>query len=421
MYSSLVTPASKKRTRAQVSPQTDTANKMAKTFKLPKEAPAWARTLYDGITAKIDEIHDNLTTQINAIAEDKIVLENKVKILEDRNKTLEQRINQLEIDNGTLQDKFLYQESYDRRLNLVFHGFSETTWEIQTQTEEVIQTFIKDKLKINDIKIEYVRRVGSRTNLSKPRPIVVRFSTLEDRQKVWKSRKIDLDEIKIFQDFPKEINDRRRVLIPILNKAKTLDTYKTNSYIYSDKLVINSKTYTVNTLSSLPDDLDPRKIATQTTGDYTFFWGKQSPLSNHFKCKFMVDGIVYNCNEQYFKYHQAMYANNKEIADAILSAEDPVTQLKLAKGLVIQDKEEWQKTAIQIMRQGLAAKFKQNPPLSDFLINTKDSELVEASPYDTFWGVGISMKSPEILTKSNWKGENHLGTLLMEVRDTLSV
>ena len=73
------------------------------------------------------------------------------------------------------------------------------------------------------------------------------------------------------------------------------------------------------------------------------------------------------------------------------------------------------------MKNGLFAKFYQNQHLADFLRQTGDTELAEASPYDTFWGIGIRItSSSDILNdKKNWKGKNNLGKLLMEVCDAL--
>ncbi len=72
------------------------------------------------------------------------------------------------------------------------------------------------------------------------------------------------------------------------------------------------------------------------------------------------------------------------------------------------------------MKEAITAKFKQNPGLKTFLLNTGDRELVETSPADSFWGVGLDMKSPALLDKSQWKGRNILGKLSCELRTELA-
>ena len=62
-------------------------------------------------------------------------------------------------------------------------------------------------------------------------------------------------------------------------------------------------------------------------------------------------------------------------------------------------------------------KFKGNGDLRDFLLDTGDKILVEASPYDTIWGIGMKEDNPDCLIPRNWKGENLLGFCLMEVRN----
>ena len=72
------------------------------------------------------------------------------------------------------------------------------------------------------------------------------------------------------------------------------------------------------------------------------------------------------------------------------------------------------------MKDALIAKFTQNPDLADFLLRTDESELLEAAPTDNFWSTSISMNSPQICDKTNWKGKNRLGQMLEDVRTMLA-
>ena len=64
-------------------------------------------------------------------------------------------------------------------------------------------------------------------------------------------------------------------------------------------------------------------------------------------------------------------------------------------------------------------KFTQNPEMKERLLETKDTLLVEASPYDTIWGIGLGMDDPLKEDPKNWKGTNWLGEAITEVRETI--
>ena len=71
------------------------------------------------------------------------------------------------------------------------------------------------------------------------------------------------------------------------------------------------------------------------------------------------------------------------------------------------------------MLRGNILKFSQNEELYRFLIGTKDKILVEASPYDKIWGIGMRKNEEGILEPSKWKGLNLLGFILMDVRNRI--
>lgn len=83
------------------------------------------------------------------------------------------------------------------------------------------------------------------------------------------------------------------------------------------------------------------------------------------------------------------------------------------------DENIWKKNRYSIILNGNYAKFMQNEDLRLFLISTKDSILVEASPYDKIWGIGMSSNNENIENPLLWRGLNLLGFALMEVRDEL--
>ena len=80
----------------------------------------------------------------------------------------------------------------------------------------------------------------------------------------------------------------------------------------------------------------------------------------------------------------------------------------------------WEENARKIVTQGCFLKFTQNPKLLEILLDTKDDILVEASPYDKIWGIGLKEKDAINVDPSEWPGKNWLGECLMNVRTNVS-
>jgi len=68
---------------------------------------------------------------------------------------------------------------------------------------------------------------------------------------------------------------------------------------------------------------------------------------------------------------------------------------------------------------GNMAKFGQHPDLREFLLGTGDRVLVEASPRDRIWGIGLAAGDERATSPDDWLGLNLLGFALMEVRHQL--
>ena len=96
---------------------------------------------------------------------------------------------------------------------------------------------------------------------------------------------------------------------------------------------------------------------------------------------------------------------------------DPAMIKRIGMAISTEEKE-WNKgsDALGIMHTGLHAKFSQNPYLSRVLLSTGEDTLAEANPHDLVWGIGLHKNDPKAISRSDWKGTNQLGDLLMTVR-----
>lgn len=79
----------------------------------------------------------------------------------------------------------------------------------------------------------------------------------------------------------------------------------------------------------------------------------------------------------------------------------------------------WDAVRLAIVTEINYAKFNQNPNLKELLLSTGNKIIVEASPYDRIWGIGLAPDHPDACTPDKWQGENLLGQALMIVRDRL--
>ncbi|NDI35490.1 NADAR family protein [Chengkuizengella sediminis] len=154
---------------------------------------------------------------------------------------------------------------------------------------------------------------------------------------------------------------------------------------------------------------------------FTFFWRTASPFSQWHKCNFIVDQILFNCTEQYMMFMKAKLFEDHLIAEKILKSSSPSDQKKLGRKVKNFDQEIWESNCKKIVYDGNFAKFTQNKQLKQKLLETKGTTIVEASPVDPIWGVGLSEDNPKILNRKTWKGTNWLGEILTQIREDMIV
>ena len=149
---------------------------------------------------------------------------------------------------------------------------------------------------------------------------------------------------------------------------------------------------------------------------FEFFWG--GPFSQWYKHDIDVDGVTYNTAEQYMMAMKAKHFGDEAMLKNIMSTKDPQKQKAFGRKVNNFDALEWNKVSRGYVYDANLEKF-QDPALKKFLMDTETKEIVEASPYDKIWGIGLGEGHPDILDKSKWKGTNWLGEVLMKVREDL--
>ena len=143
-------------------------------------------------------------------------------------------------------------------------------------------------------------------------------------------------------------------------------------------------------------------------------------LSQWQECSFVVDGVSYSSAEQFMMAEKARTFGDVDTLEKILAAKLPRKIKALGREVKGFDGKKWDSVKSDVVVRGNMAKFSQNRELLSFLLGTGDAMLVEASPEDCIWGVGLKESDRDILDPDKWKGENLLGRALMEVRAKLA-
>lgn len=151
--------------------------------------------------------------------------------------------------------------------------------------------------------------------------------------------------------------------------------------------------------------------------EYEFFWG--GPLSNFHPAWFVLDDMKFSTSEQAFMLGKAVVFGDMDSAMAIVNEHNPGRCKRLGRKVKGFDDTRWKYVSMDWMEKACYAKFSQNPHLKQYLLDTNDKILVEASPWDCYWGIGMGPEDPLRFNEDNWRGENKLGIVLMIVRDRL--
>lgn len=152
---------------------------------------------------------------------------------------------------------------------------------------------------------------------------------------------------------------------------------------------------------------------------YYYFWATKHPFSQWHKCSFEIDGVTFNSAEQYMMYGKAMLFGDEITAKKILESKNVREQKQLGRQVVGFDKLKWELNAPEIVYKGNREKFIQNNEFLELLLSTKGQTIVEASPDDNIWGIGLSKGQNEANSILTWQGTNWLGIVLTELREEL--
>ena len=163
---------------------------------------------------------------------------------------------------------------------------------------------------------------------------------------------------------------------------------------------------------------------------FVFFWGHTAPgdgrigthvLSQWWPHPFAVDGVRYPTAEHFMMAEKARLFGDETRLVEVLAAPSPGAAKAAGRRVTGFDDAVWCENRVEIVARGSVAKFGSDDDLRRFLVGTGDRVLVEASPRDRVWGIGMGKNNPDAAHPSRWRGLNLLGLALMKARAELRV
>jgi ribA/ribD-fused uncharacterized protein len=162
---------------------------------------------------------------------------------------------------------------------------------------------------------------------------------------------------------------------------------------------------------------------------YLCFWGHRPQpdgsvgagcLSQWWPAFFSVDGVTFRSAEHFMMWRKAKLFGDEETAGQVVEAGHPRQAKLLGRRVRDFDEDTWAANRYDIVVAASVAKFGQNPELRDFLLSTDERVLVEASPTDRVWGIGLAAADARTNDPRQWIGLNLLGFALMQARADLA-
>ena len=275
--------------------------------------------------------------------------------------------------------------------------------------------YISDNL-VKEILISRCHRLGKKQN-NYPRPIITKFLIHSQKMLVWQKKSaLRGSQYLIKEDFPREIQNRRKLMLPLYIEGKKKDRA---TRIVGEKVTYKGRTYNYSQANQLSCDLKFFESGQSRRNRKIAFYGCSAPYSNFYPASFKEGATTYSCSEQMYQQQLCLHFADAQAARAVLLQTDPAEMKRIGDRLLKTNQEErtswYNNHAREVMKSAVRLKFQQNPALSELLKNSTE-QFIEANRYDSIWGVGLSMKDEKLWAENTWKGTNWLGQILEEVK-----
>jgi ribA/ribD-fused uncharacterized protein len=169
-------------------------------------------------------------------------------------------------------------------------------------------------------------------------------------------------------------------------------------------------------------------VAQDHSFSYLAFWGHTAGTANAigkecfsqwYRSPFTADGCHYRTAEHFMMAAKARLFGDPAALQQVLEASTPGAAKAVGREIAGFSEPTWLAHRWQIVVNANLGKFGADPALARFLLATGEAVLVEASPVDAIWGIGLAADHADAGDPARWRGLNLLGFALMEVRDQL--
>ena len=157
------------------------------------------------------------------------------------------------------------------------------------------------------------------------------------------------------------------------------------------------------------------------TDTHVYFYSPREVFSNWHKCEFKdpITGLLFGSSEQAFFWYKADFFKDNKRRFLIENEKNPKTAKDWGREIINYDEKSWKSMRVGYMTYVNYLKYSQNPEFTRELLETENRKLVEASPFDKIWGVGLKETDIKILDEKEWLGTNLLGIALENVRELI--
>ena len=336
------------------------------------------------IDQSMKEAMQTLTSQsAQTISNNPTVQQNcrEIRNLKEENVRLTKQVQVLSSKQNKLQHKIILMEQKNLENCLVFRGLSEDISENDYNVREKVYKELAHTFEGNDyamnlsmaknIVIKRCKRVG-RFSHTRPRPVSVEFKHIQDVEFIMENKGYLQRGVYVDREYIPEIERKRRILLPVLKAAKQCKDYKKKCRLEDDKVVINGRKYGTNNLHQLPKEIDPFTITSKADENCIGFFGALNPLSNFYESKFIVAAVKYLSSEQFIQAQKTNYFKDEISYNRIMGATNSLDCKNAARSVRNFDRPTWEAVAESLCKEGLKAKFSQNPHLSDILSTKRE-------------------------------------------------
>ena len=112
-----------------------------------------------------------------------------------------------------------------------------------------------------------------------------------------------------------------------------------------DRIILRGKSYTVNTLNQLPEELNVFKVTSKEDQNTVGFFGEINPLSNFHPAPFHLEGVDYISSEQYIQARKAKYFGDNETLNKILGSTTSIECKDLSRNIRNFSESKWEQVA----------------------------------------------------------------------------